>query len=41
MEYMEETLKLFFEKFDDITKYFHYLGFTINEINIIKNKLVE
>ena len=40
MEYMEETLKLFFEKYQTIENYFNYLGFDSKETNEIKNKIV-
>ena len=41
LEYMEETLKLFYAKYKDIESYFKYLGFNGEEINQIKLKLVE
>lgn len=40
LEYMEETLQLFFDKYKDINSYFRYLGFTDKEIRQIKSKLV-
>jgi len=40
LEYMEETLELFYNKFKTINNYFIYLGFKQNEIEVIKNKLV-
>lgn len=40
LEYMEETLNLFFEKYKDITNYFIYLGFNESDIEVIKSKLV-
>ena len=40
LEYMEETLELFKEKYENIEKYFNYLGFTSNDIDKIKNKLI-
>lgn len=41
LEYMEETLKLFFNKYQTIYNYFKYLGFNNEEIKIIKGKLVK
>ena len=40
LEYMEDTLELFKEKFESIENYFDYLGFTSDELNKIKNKLI-
>lgn len=40
LEYMEETLKLFFTKYKSIENYFKYLGFNKKEIRKIKEKLV-
>lgn len=39
-EYMENTLKLFYKKYNNITNYFKYLGFSDEEIIIIKSKLI-
>ncbi|MBE6139800.1 MAG: tyrosine-protein phosphatase [Firmicutes bacterium] len=41
LEYMEETLKLFFNKYKDINTYFKYLGFSDKEIKQIKSKLIK
>ena len=41
LEYMEETLQLFFNKYKDINNYFKYLGFKENEIKRIKSKIIE
>lgn len=41
LEYMEETLKLFYDKYKNINSYFKYLGFNDTEISQIKSKLVE
>lgn len=40
LEYMEETLKLFYDKYKTINNYFKYLGFDDKEIEQIKSKLV-
>jgi len=40
LEYMEETLRLFFNKYTDINSYFKYLGFNDDEIKQIKSKLI-
>lgn len=40
LEYMEETLRLFFNKYKDINSYFKYLGFNDREIKQIKSKLI-
>ena len=40
LEYMEETLKLFYDKYKTINNYFKYLGFDDKEIEQIKAKLV-
>lgn len=40
MEYMEDTLKLFFEKYKNIKQYLNYLDLSEEEINKIKNKLI-
>lgn len=40
LEYMEETLNLFTEKYQTIENYFNYLGFTEEEIDKIKKKLI-
>lgn len=41
LEYMEETLKLFSEKYKNINEYFSYLGFKPNEVKKIKSKIVK
>lgn len=40
LEYMEETLKLFYSKYNNINSYFKYLGFNDEQIEQIKSKLV-
>lgn len=40
LEYMEETLKMFYDKYKNINNYFKYLGFNEKEIKKIKSKLV-
>lgn len=40
LEYMEETLRLFKEKYDNIYEYMKYLGITLGEVESIKNKLL-
>ena len=40
MEYMENTLKLFKDKYKNIENYMQLLGFTMEEINLIKNKFL-
>lgn len=40
LEYMEETLKLFYSKYNNINSYFKYLGFNDEQIEKIKSKLV-
>lgn len=39
MEYMEETLRLFFDKYNDINNYFEYLDFNEEDIKQIKSKI--
>lgn len=40
-EYMEETLKLFFEKYKDIDLYFNKVGLTDEEIKLLRAKIIE
>lgn len=40
LEYMEKTLNLFFNKYQNIDNYFNHLGFDTEEIKTIKEKLV-
>ena len=40
MEYMEETLEMFNNKYGNIIDYFTNLGFSLDEILKIKSKLV-
>ena len=41
LEYMEETLKLFRQKYKNINNYMEYLGISKEEINLIKHKLFD
>lgn len=40
LEYMEETLQMFYDKYENINNYFKYLGFKEKDIKKIKSKLV-
>lgn len=41
LEYMEETLKLFRQKYKNINNYMEYLGISEKEVNLIKHKLFD
>lgn len=41
LEYMEETLKLFRQKYKNINNYMEYLGISKEEVNLIKHKLFD
>lgn len=40
METMEKTIELFYEKYDNIQNYLNIIGLSNEEINCIKNKLI-
>lgn len=39
-EYMEETLKLFYEKYHNIEEYIDYIGLSQNDLHNLRNKLL-
>lgn len=40
METMEKTIELFYEKYDNINNYLNIIGLSSEEINCIKDKLI-